>query len=48
MGETEDFGRDWDVMVLMETWVKEKGWRRIRRNLPEGFVWGREVYKKEC
>lgn len=27
-------------MVLMETWVEEKRWRRIGRKLPEGFVWG--------
>lgn len=29
-----------DVMILMETWVEEKGWERIRRRLPEGYKWG--------
>lgn len=31
--------KEWDVMVLMETWVKEKGWNKIRRKL-EGYKWG--------
>lgn len=32
--------KEWDVMVLMETWIEEKGWNKIRRKLPEGYKWG--------
>lgn len=28
--------REWDVLVLSETWVNEKGWVRVRRKLPGG------------
>ncbi|KAK0169531.1 hypothetical protein PV328_011925 [Microctonus aethiopoides] len=29
----------WDMVVLMETWVEEKGWDRLRGKLPIGYVW---------
>lgn len=32
--------RDWDVMVLLETWSDEKSWSKVREWLPEGYVWG--------
>lgn len=28
---------EWDVMMLMETWVDEKGWEKIRDKLPKGY-----------
>lgn len=28
--------KDWDIMVLSETWVEEEGWRRVREELPGG------------
>lgn len=31
--------KDWDVMVLSETWVQEKGWEKVRRRLPRGYRW---------
>lgn len=36
----------WDVIVLVETWLEEKGWRRIKNRLPEGYVWGGTNGKK--
>lgn len=32
--------RKWDVVVMTETWVEEKGWRIVKSRLPGGFVWG--------
>lgn len=29
--------KEWDVMVMMETWVDEKNWRKIRERLPRGY-----------
>lgn len=29
--------REWDVMVLIETWVDEKGWESIKERLPRGY-----------
>jgi len=29
--------RDWDVMVLMETWAEEKNWERVKERLPRGY-----------
>lgn len=30
---------EWDIMFLSETWLQEKGWERIKRWLPRGYVW---------
>lgn len=30
---------EWDVMVLMETWLDEKGWRAMGSKLPKGYRW---------
>jgi len=38
----EDFReklKNWDVMLLSETWLQKKGWERVRRWLPKGYVW---------
>lgn len=34
---------DWDVMVLSETWIDRKGWKRMKSSLPRGFKWGVQV-----
>lgn len=31
--------KKWDVVLMMETWLEDKGWERIRRKLPKEFVW---------
>lgn len=34
-------------MVLMETWIEEKGWNKIRRKLSEGYKWGMQRTTKK-
>ena len=29
----------WEVIVMLETWLDEKGWGRIRNRLPKGYKW---------
>lgn len=38
--DKEFWGRvkEWDVMFLSETWLQRKGWERIRKWLPEGYM----------
>lgn len=31
--------KEWEVVVLLETWLEEKEWRKIKRKLPKGYVW---------
>lgn len=31
--------KEWDVIILMETWVDEKGWRRVKETLSRAFRW---------
>lgn len=37
----EDLKR-WDVIVLLETWVEEKGWSKVQEKLPKGYSWGKQ------
>lgn len=30
---------EWEVIVLIETWLMEKGWEKMRRKLPKGYNW---------
>lgn len=39
--------KEWDVIVLSETWIKSDGWNRWREKLPRGFIWARQGVKKE-
>jgi len=32
--------REWDVMVLLETWIERRGWEGVRNRLPRGYRWG--------
>jgi len=38
----------WEVIVLTETWMKEKGWEGIKRKLPKGYMWGTKWARREC
>jgi len=29
--------KEWDVMVLIETWMNEIGWRGMKGKLPRGY-----------
>jgi hypothetical protein len=38
-----DFWREigkWEVVVMVETWVDEKGWERVKWRLSSGYEWG--------
>lgn len=40
---------DWDVMILMETWVEERGWGRVKgrvKGLCVGDARGKEKEQK--
>ncbi|KMQ82353.1 hypothetical protein RF55_23264, partial [Lasius niger] len=39
--------REWDIIILMETWLEERGWERIRGRLPIGFRWEAQHAKKK-
>lgn len=26
--------------MLLETWIEEKGWKKIKEKLPGGYEWG--------
>lgn len=30
--------RKWDVVTIMETWIEEKKWKKVKNKLPGGFV----------
>lgn len=32
--------REWEVIVLIETWVEEKDWGKVRKWLSLGYEWG--------
>lgn len=36
-----------DVLVLLETWVEEKGWIKIRERLPNKYEWAGQWVKKK-
>ena len=38
---------EWEVVVLLETWVKEKRWDSVRRRLPEGYRWRAQWAKRK-
>lgn len=37
----------WDVVVLLETWMDERGWKKRSAKMPKGFKWGTVSRKKE-
>ncbi|XP_024886911.1 golgin subfamily A member 6-like protein 1, partial [Temnothorax curvispinosus] len=39
--------KEWDVMVLLETWLDDKGWKRVKERLPEGYEWGVQTAKRK-
>lgn len=39
--------REWDVLVITETWVNEKGWVKIRERLPREFEWAVQMAKRK-
>lgn len=45
----EEFWRgleEWDVVVLMETWIEEGTWEKIRK-LSRGYKWRMQAARRE-
>ncbi|KYN08220.1 hypothetical protein ALC62_00795 [Cyphomyrmex costatus] len=41
-GKDEEFWeglKEWDIIGLVETWVEQKSWSKIRGKLPKEFMW---------
>lgn len=38
---------NWDVMILSETWVEERGWRKVKERLPKGYSWEVQMAKRK-
>jgi len=41
------FLREWEVIILMETWLEKSGWGGIKGKLPKGYVWGAQWARRE-
>jgi len=39
--------KEWDIVVLEETWMDEKGWRKIKCSLPKEFNWDIQLGSKK-
>lgn len=38
---------EWDIMLMIETWIDEWGWEKIRRRLPIGYKWSAQMAKRK-
>lgn len=38
---------EWDIVVMIETWIDEKGWEKIRGRLPKGYKWSVQMAKRK-
>jgi len=38
--------KEWEVVVMVETWVDGKSWDRVRRKLPKGYRWEKQLAKR--
>lgn len=39
--------RKWDIVIMSETWIEEKGWERVKERLPEGYTWKEQTARRE-
>lgn len=42
LGKDKEFWeriKDWDVIVVSETWIDERGWEKIKDIIPKGYNW---------
>lgn len=39
---------DWEVIVLMETWMDEKRWKLWRKRLPRRYKWSIQMAGRKC
>ena len=47
--DVEFWGRigRWDIIIMLEMWVEEKGWGAIRGKLPRGFIWEMQAARRD-
>jgi len=38
---------EWDVVVMLETWVEEKGWEKIKERMTKGFRWEAQMASRK-
>jgi len=31
--------KEWDVIIMMETWIDKKRWKKLRGKLPKDYIW---------
>lgn len=42
-----NFGKEWDVVDLTETWLEVRDWEGMKRRLPREFSWCVQGPRKE-
>ncbi|EZA46453.1 hypothetical protein X777_00143, partial [Ooceraea biroi] len=50
LGKDEVFWKrtkEWDVMGLVETWLEEKDWEKVKGRVPEGYSWRMQGARRE-
>lgn len=40
--------KDWEVIVLMETWIYKERWKLWRKRLPRRYKWGIQMAGRKC
>jgi len=38
--------KKWEVIVMVETWVDERGWDAVKSSLPKGYRWEKQLAKR--
>lgn len=47
--EDEEFWKElggWDIVIMVETWVDEGGWEKIKRKFPMGCKWRMQAARR--
>lgn len=39
--------KDWDVIMMCETWICSEGWERVKERLPKDFSWKVQWTRRE-
>lgn len=39
--------RKWKVIVMVEIWVDERGWDRVRSRLPKEYSWEKQLTRRK-
>lgn len=38
--------QDWEIIIMIETWIDEKGWEKIEGKLPKEYEWKAQLAKR--